>query len=58
MTELKPCPCGVKPIIKRDYSTFYNSEKFRIYCPNCLKCTKEYLTKEQAINNWNRRVNQ
>lgn len=59
MTELKPCPfCGRMPnIIERKTSTKSN---FRIECKN-MNCqiivgTFAFLTVEEAIEAWNRRV--
>lgn len=57
--ELIPCPfCGEKPKLKENILWRQN---YFVRCTNdfCLvePCTKLYPKKEQAIEAWNRRVN-
>ena len=59
MTELKPCPlCGragerwnVVSIGKKF------SSSWRVKCKLCGVTTTSYSTEEQAVNAWNRRLN-
>ena len=56
MTELKPCPfCGRNGRLKN----YDNGKTYRIVCENYL-CPVEsftYHTAQEAIDWWNRRVN-
>ena len=54
MTELKPCRCGYTTPRIISYG-FKNT--WRISCPKCSYCTKEKLTKAEAVEAWNRRAN-
>ena len=62
--KLKPCPfCGGEPILDEDSVAFTNKPKscFQILCIN-RQCgvhlkTKWRETKQEAIEAWNRRVN-
>lgn len=50
MTELKPCRCGCTTprIISYGFT-----DTWRISCPKCSYCTKEKLTKTEAVKAWN-----
>ena len=58
MENLKPCPfCGEIPTVTHDAQ---NCETYVIQCANgecaCMPVTWWYLTKEEAIEAWNRRA--
>ena len=64
--KLKPCPfCGGEAKIG-SRGVYYSGEKpswsYQVYCPPSNNCSvrpnnnKEYMTKEQAIEAWNKRV--
>ncbi len=61
MTELKPCPfCGGIPkmhMISQDFfDTGTYTTGYSVFCQNC-RCATEYeLTQLEAIEAWNRRV--
>ena len=54
MTDLKPCPfCGSDNIkIHIGYSHSY------IRCEDCIVSTRRYKSIQDAIDGWNRRVNE
>ena len=50
--ELKPCPfCGGEVGISQIYDW-----SFRVYCSNCDIEIDGFSTEEEAIDEWNRRV--
>lgn len=54
MEELKKCPfCGGEAKI---YKLFDYISKYRVECTYCDMYTSAYATKEEAIEAWNRRV--
>lgn len=54
MTELKPCPfCGGEAKLTEPYMNIYV-----ISCGNCGVGSAIYTNSEQAIEAWNRRVEQ
>lgn len=54
LAELKKCPfCGGEAILYK-YFDFVN--KHRVECTNCDMHTPVYITKEKAVEVWNRRV--
>ena len=57
--KLKPCPfCGGEALIYTN-TIIKNLPTYSVYCSECYARTYGmYDTKEQAIENWNRRVNQ
>lgn len=59
MDKLKSCKkCGYLRGRRINYGHF-NSRKttYRVSCPSCSYCTKEKGTWEEAVEAWNRRVN-
>lgn len=69
MEKLKPCPfCGEKPLVRmvdlRCITVADNvalrDEWYRVCCGNascvCNTRTKKFLSKDEAIEAWNRRV--
>lgn len=53
MPELKPCPfCGGKARLDR-YEHFY-----RVLCTDCPASTEWLYSEQEAIEAWNRRVNE
>ena len=59
MTEkLKPCPfCGGRAV-EDHWEGFMDESFYKIKCFKCEGQTKEYRKYEQAIEAWNRRVNE
>jgi Lar family restriction alleviation protein len=58
MAKLKPCPfCGSKPTTVRHHTSIkqYITACSRFGCP-VSKFPRDYKTKKQAIQSWNRRV--
>ena len=56
MSELKPCPfCGGEAKI-RDFSTPDLDPEIDVFCTNCGGQTFVYETVGEAIEAWNRRV--
>lgn len=54
MGKLKKCPfCGREAIL---YKSFDYVDKHRIECTNCDIHTPAYITKEKAVEAWNRRT--
>ena len=69
MNELKPCPfCGGKATAKSSkynllgaYGTAETDRKWsRVFCKSCNigQPKRHYISKEDAIQAWNRRVNE
>lgn len=59
MQTLKPCPfCGSKRIIKGcvDNRLLGWGEAHNLMCRRCGVSTKDFATKEEAIEAWNRRI--
>ena len=55
MAELKPCPfCGEKGILKR--KEILGRHYYKVECLDCFAATFSELTREEAIEAWNRRV--
>lgn len=53
MSELKPCPfCGSDKIIISNWGMW------RCWCSNCLAKADDMIRKKDAIEAWNRRVEQ
>ena len=52
MAELKPCKCR-KSILFHAYNLASN--RFRVFCGHCGLEGPEELTKQQAIDAWNKR---
>lgn len=49
--ELKPCPfCGSADVVLSNWGLF------RCWCTNCLAKTADTLSRKEAIQAWNRRV--
>ena len=60
MAELKPCPfCGRRAFVRKNKGL--KAGTYNVYCGNedCKvePITNPYFCKEQAIEAWNRRVN-
>lgn len=56
MNELKPCPfCGGEARI-RDFTMVDLEPEIDVFCINCGAQTFVYETKDDAIEAWNRRV--
>lgn len=57
MIELKPCPvCGLKAVLVESV----NTQRFHVECTNatCSRyMTPWFPTKREAVEAWNRRVN-
>ena len=57
--KLKPCPfCGADVESGVHIETIWDDkEKFRIMCENCGVSTWDFKSIEQAVEAWNRRIN-
>lgn len=52
--ELKPCPfCGGKARVKCSIK----EDLWGVACYKCECCTKVFFSEEEAVEAWNRRVN-
>ena len=61
MSELKPCAhCGGKPEIIAEYEDIgpHADKQWLVQCQNCLMTMVPRLTRDAAINVWNRRADQ
>ena len=55
MAELKPCPfCGKRGILKR--KEIFGRPYYKVECLDCFAATFSEPTREEAIEAWNRRV--
>jgi len=53
--EYLPCPFCGNTELDHDYSEYENTITYWVECPKCEICM-ERNTKEQTINDWNKRV--
>lgn len=55
MAELKSCPfCGEKAVVEMDEGWYW---EWNVYCSECgIHFPNHFETKEEAIEAWNRRV--
>ena len=61
MTELRKCPfCGGEAILKEnEYDDYYIKRYYTVHCTECsgsVGNTNSCLTREEAIEAWNKRV--
>ena len=64
MTELQPCECKSIPYVEKKPRVYMNLGfargmfyQFVVKCPNCGKTYGDFLSRESAVNAWNRRKN-
>ena len=56
-TELKPCPfCGGKPFVSARLPYFGEELTVAVVCEDCNASSKHKVKEEDAIEAWNRRV--
>lgn len=54
MVELKPCPfCGGNAVVDMDESWYW---EYKAYCALCGVSMEYFETKKEAVEAWNRRV--
>lgn len=57
--ELKSCPfCGGKAKIETElaFTTDFTVNRYKLCCKNCLMETKWFITENEAITAWNKRI--
>lgn len=56
MAEIKNCPfCGEKASV---WTTYYMGRTWGVICEGCGVRNMNYETEEEAIEAWNRRINE
>lgn len=55
MEEIKPCKCKHQNSAIFRILNLEGEIRYKCACLNCRKETKEYPTKQQAIDAWNKR---
>lgn len=57
MAELKPCPfCGGKPFVSARLPYFGETLTVAVVCEDCNAASKHKVNEKDAIEAWNRRV--